>query len=233
MSLLSFIRFVVLCLPDRTLLVFIRTARTMTEPGGRSGPEDRHRCGFRCHKLAEHRLLVQAAFPRPSFCSYLFVLGTSACMLTSAGPTLEVLTKMRDTHRARFTNRVNVDIHSGGGWKPQFWTQAEVRPFSLLPFFQPSVPFEARQLVRVPGSAVKFITLATTPFRHSCCQHTNSDCDLTFDHCSGSYRVRRLNHPETIPKPLRLPLNSHNIPLPDRSRSNQSDKSRSNLSRIG
>jgi hypothetical protein len=43
-----------------------------------------------------------------------------------AGPTMDVLRAIRDKHRTRFTNRINVDIHSGGGWSPQFWQQAEV-----------------------------------------------------------------------------------------------------------
>jgi hypothetical protein len=42
------------------------------------------------------------------------------------GPTMDVLRAIRDKHRTRFTNRINVDIHSGGGWSPQFWQQAEV-----------------------------------------------------------------------------------------------------------
>lgn len=45
----------------------------------------------------------------------------------AAGPTMEVLKSIRDRHRTRFTNRINVDIHSGGGWSPEFWSQAEVR----------------------------------------------------------------------------------------------------------
>lgn len=51
------------------------------------------------------------------------------------GPTMEVLTRIRNKHRSRFTNRINVDIHSAGGWSPEFWTQAEVSPisFSRLP----------------------------------------------------------------------------------------------------
>lgn len=36
---------------------------------------------------------------------------------------------MRDKHRTRFTNSVNVDIHSAGGWSPEFWSQAEVSSF--------------------------------------------------------------------------------------------------------
>jgi hypothetical protein len=39
---------------------------------------------------------------------------------------MELLTAVRDKHRTRFTNRINVDLHSAGGWSPEFWTQAEV-----------------------------------------------------------------------------------------------------------
>ena len=39
---------------------------------------------------------------------------------------MEVLILMRDKHKSKFTNRINVDIHSGGGWSPEFWRQAEV-----------------------------------------------------------------------------------------------------------
>lgn len=40
---------------------------------------------------------------------------------------MDVLKEMRDTHGPRFTNRVNVDLHSGGGWSPEYWAQAAVR----------------------------------------------------------------------------------------------------------
>ena len=43
------------------------------------------------------------------------------------GPTYDVLVAMRKKRGARFTQRVNVDVHSGGGWSAEFWTQAEVR----------------------------------------------------------------------------------------------------------
>ena len=46
---------------------------------------------------------------------------------------MDVLTALRDTHRATFTNRVNVDIHSGGGWSPVFWKQAEVGSIHTIP----------------------------------------------------------------------------------------------------
>jgi hypothetical protein len=39
---------------------------------------------------------------------------------------MDVLKEMRDKHGPRFTNRVNVDLHSGGGWSPEYWTQAAV-----------------------------------------------------------------------------------------------------------
>ncbi len=47
------------------------------------------------------------------------------------GPTYDVLLAMRKEHGARFENRVNVDIHSGGGWSGEFWSQAQVSSLSL------------------------------------------------------------------------------------------------------
>jgi hypothetical protein len=47
--------------------------------------------------------------------------------LTSKGPTMDALTAFRDRHKTRFTNAINVDLHSAGGWSPDFWLQAEVR----------------------------------------------------------------------------------------------------------
>lgn len=45
---------------------------------------------------------------------------------------MDVLVTMRKKHRERYTNRVNVDIHSGGGWSAELWSQAEVCLFSVL-----------------------------------------------------------------------------------------------------
>jgi hypothetical protein len=39
---------------------------------------------------------------------------------------MDVLTEFRDRYRTRFTNAINVDLHSAGGWSPEFWVQAEV-----------------------------------------------------------------------------------------------------------
>ena len=52
--------------------------------------------------------------------------------LITLGPTFDVLKDMRDKHRTRFTNRINVDLHSGGGFSPDFWKQTEVRPSASL-----------------------------------------------------------------------------------------------------
>lgn len=40
---------------------------------------------------------------------------------------MDVLNSMKTKHGAHFIRRVNVDLHSAGGWSPQFWTQAQVR----------------------------------------------------------------------------------------------------------
>lgn len=55
---------------------------------------------------------------------------------------MDVLREMRDTHGPRFTNHVNVDLHSGGGWSPEFWSQAAVSHLPTLPLPYPrSFPF--------------------------------------------------------------------------------------------
>ncbi|WVQ79538.1 hypothetical protein IAT38_001637 [Cryptococcus sp. DSM 104549] len=41
-----------------------------------------------------------------------------------AGPTLDSLIALKEKHGTSFTGRVNVDVHSGGGWNPNFWAQA-------------------------------------------------------------------------------------------------------------
>lgn len=47
---------------------------------------------------------------------------------------MDVLVSLRKKHGLRFTKRVNVDIHSGGGWFPDSWAQAEVNTaISTLP----------------------------------------------------------------------------------------------------
>ncbi|WWC93131.1 uncharacterized protein L201_008098 [Kwoniella dendrophila CBS 6074] len=42
-----------------------------------------------------------------------------------AGPSLDLLISMRNKHGIKFTNGINVDIHSAGGWSAEFWKQAE------------------------------------------------------------------------------------------------------------
>ncbi|OCF39226.1 hypothetical protein I317_06995 [Kwoniella heveanensis CBS 569] len=54
-----------------------------------------------------------------------------------AGPSLDALTAMRDRHGGRFTNRVNVDLHSAGGWSGPFWSQAEKNLLNL--YASPSI----------------------------------------------------------------------------------------------
>lgn len=51
------------------------------------------------------------------------------------GPTMDVLRSMKTKHGPHFTHRVNVDLHSAGGWSPQFWIQAQVYP--SFPFATP------------------------------------------------------------------------------------------------
>ncbi|KAK8849400.1 hypothetical protein IAR55_004732 [Kwoniella newhampshirensis] len=71
--------------------------------------------------------------------------------VSCAGPTLDTLIGIRDQHGTRFTNRINVDLHSVGGWSPAFWTQAE-RNLSNL-YASPSILITGRsptasQLIR-------------------------------------------------------------------------------------
>lgn len=48
-----------------------------------------------------------------------------------SGPTMATLRAVREKHNTRF-NGLNVDIHSAGGWSPQFWKQAEVSHHTFL-----------------------------------------------------------------------------------------------------
>jgi len=54
--------------------------------------------------------------------SALCVMGTK---IHQIGPTMDTLRAVRDKCGWRF-NSLNIDIHSAGGWSPQFWQQAEV-----------------------------------------------------------------------------------------------------------
>lgn len=40
---------------------------------------------------------------------------------------MDVLNSMKTKHGSHFIRCVNVDLHSAGGWSPQFWMQAQVR----------------------------------------------------------------------------------------------------------
>lgn len=57
--------------------------------------------------------------------------------VASPGPAYDVLITLRTKHGKHFTDRVNVDIHSAGGWAPDFWAQAE-RQLSNL-YASPSI----------------------------------------------------------------------------------------------
>jgi Tat protein secretion system quality control protein TatD with DNase activity len=47
------------------------------------------------------------------------------------GPTLDFLRRFKKKHGAMFTGRVNVDVHSCGGWSVESWVDAEASPSSL------------------------------------------------------------------------------------------------------
>ncbi|EAL20647.1 hypothetical protein CNBE0130 [Cryptococcus deneoformans B-3501A] len=59
-----------------------------------------------------------------------------------AGPTMDVLNSMKTKHGPHFIRRVNVDLHSAGGWSPQFWTQAQKSLPNL--YASPSIPITSR-----------------------------------------------------------------------------------------
>lgn len=59
-----------------------------------------------------------------------------------AGPTMDVLRSMKTKHGPHFTHRVNVDLHSAGGWSPQFWIQAQKSLPNL--YASPSIPITSR-----------------------------------------------------------------------------------------
>ncbi|GFZ50248.1 hypothetical protein JCM24511_08004 [Saitozyma sp. JCM 24511] len=62
--------------------------------------------------------------------------------VAAAGPTMDVLTEFRDRYRTRFTNAINVDLHSAGGWSPEFWVQAEKQLLNL--YASPSILITGR-----------------------------------------------------------------------------------------
>ncbi|WWD20021.1 hypothetical protein CI109_104494 [Kwoniella shandongensis] len=64
-------------------------------------------------------------------------MNVSLHSVSCAGPTLDTLIGMRDKHGMSFTNRINVDLHSAGGWSPPFWTQAERNLLNL--YASPSI----------------------------------------------------------------------------------------------
>ncbi|OWZ42807.1 hypothetical protein C351_03017 [Cryptococcus neoformans c8] len=59
-----------------------------------------------------------------------------------AGPTMDVLNSMKTKHGSHFIRRVNVDLHSAGGWSPQFWMQAQKSLPNL--YASPSIPITSR-----------------------------------------------------------------------------------------
>ncbi|ORX38041.1 hypothetical protein BD324DRAFT_624286 [Kockovaella imperatae] len=71
--------------------------------------------------------------------------------VAAAGPTFDTLVKMRDRHRNRFTNRINVDIHSGGGFSPDHWKQTErnlLNVYASPSIFVTSRSSHAAELIR-------------------------------------------------------------------------------------
>ncbi|RXK38871.1 hypothetical protein M231_03820 [Tremella mesenterica] len=50
-------------------------------------------------------------------------INVSLHSVAAPGPTAEALLALKKKHGKHFTHRVNVDLHSAGGWSPSFWTQ--------------------------------------------------------------------------------------------------------------
>jgi Tat protein secretion system quality control protein TatD with DNase activity len=55
-----------------------------------------------------------------------FGVNVSLHSVRCQGPTVDFLRRFAKKHSSRFTERVNVDIHSCGGWSVQSWVSAEV-----------------------------------------------------------------------------------------------------------
>lgn len=54
-------------------------------------------------------------------------INVSLHSVKAQGPTLDFLKRFKKKHGAMFTDRVNVDVHSCGGWSVESWVDAEVR----------------------------------------------------------------------------------------------------------
>ncbi|EIW72316.1 hypothetical protein TREMEDRAFT_66816 [Tremella mesenterica DSM 1558] len=50
-------------------------------------------------------------------------INVSLHSVAAPGPTAEALLALKKKHGKHFTHRINVDLHSAGGWSPSFWTQ--------------------------------------------------------------------------------------------------------------
>ncbi|WVF68863.1 hypothetical protein IAT40_003636 [Kwoniella sp. CBS 6097] len=72
-----------------------------------------------------------------------------------AGPSLDALISMRDRHGGRFTNRINVDVHSAGGWSGPFWAQAEKNLLNL--YASPSIFITGRS----PSASTLIASIST------------------------------------------------------------------------
>lgn len=59
-------------------------------------------------------------------------INVSLHSVKAQGPTLDFLRRFKKKHGAMFTDRVNVDVHSCGGWSVESWVDAEVSPSSIV-----------------------------------------------------------------------------------------------------
>ncbi|KAH8083077.1 hypothetical protein HD553DRAFT_53516 [Filobasidium floriforme] len=69
-------------------------------------------------------------------------INVSLHSVKAQGPTLDFLRRFKKKHGAMFTDRVNVDVHSCGGWSVESWVDAE-KHFPNL-YLSPSIAISGR-----------------------------------------------------------------------------------------
>ncbi|KAE8542266.1 hypothetical protein D1P53_001040 [Cryptococcus gattii VGV] len=113
-------------------------AKNKNQEGEENGPEEWKRLTPFKVPISHQRAILEAQM------EIAIELGVNISFhsVASAGPTMDVLRSMKTKHGPRFTHRVNVDLHSAGGWSPQFWIQAQKSLPNL--YASPSIPITSR-----------------------------------------------------------------------------------------
>lgn len=113
-------------------------AKNKTREGEENGSEEWKRLTPFKVPIAHQRAILEAQM------EIAIELGVNISFhsVASAGPTMDVLRSMKTKHGPHFTHRVNVDLHSAGGWSPQFWIQAQKSLPNL--YASPSIPITSR-----------------------------------------------------------------------------------------